>query len=167
MPPVFWSGQRHIEGWEEEIEWSSHAPTPYISRNWPLLLPGWSEPVGSVVLLLQRAPLPLVAPSKSVEVSKTQLRDRALLLGGAAVELLQAQGHLAALFDPKTGLPLFSSRGKSLDDVAVVQSLLGYRAAREGVCTRIYHPRWGFAVYPTTLLSTAPPAQIRDQLGFG
>ncbi|MGF1537016.1 MAG: methylmalonic aciduria and homocystinuria type D protein [Elainellaceae cyanobacterium] len=149
-------------GWRDRsgLEWSVHPPTPYIDRHWPHLLPDWLEPVGSVILLLQKAPQPLMALSASAEASKVQLRDRALVLGNRVQTALQNQGYRAALFDPKTGLPAAGIPGKSLDDVAVVQALLGYRAVREGTCACICHPSWGFAVYPTTLLCAAAPSQV-------
>ncbi|MGF1512942.1 MAG: methylmalonic aciduria and homocystinuria type D protein [Elainellaceae cyanobacterium] len=157
-------GRRGLDEGAGAIEWSVHLPTPYISRRWPQLLPGWQTPIGSVLLLLQRAPLPLIAPSQRVEASKTQLRDRALSLGCRTAAMLRQQGYQAAIFDPKTGIPLAQESGIPLDDVAVVQALLGYRVVRGGGCGCIFHPSWGAAVYPTTLLCTATPSQVGAHL---
>ncbi|MGB3616152.1 MAG: hypothetical protein WBA10_20330 [Elainellaceae cyanobacterium] len=142
------------------VEWSVHPPTDYILRYWSTLLPAWTEPVGSVLVLLQQAPLPLVGQSACVSFAKAQLRDRALSLGTGVAIALRHQGYPTALFDPKTGCPVAYPQGKPLNDVAVAQQLLGYSAARDGRCTCLNHPQWGVAVYPTTLLSTALPQEI-------
>jgi len=96
-------------------------------------------------------------------VAKADLRDRALALGNAVATILMQQGYPTALFDPKTGLPVDYPQGLPLNDVAVAQQLLDYSAARDGRCTCLSHPRWGVAVYPTTLLSTALPREINLQ----
>ena len=44
-----------------------------------------------------------------------------------------------------------------LDDVAVVNSILGYSISRSGPCSTIVHPTWGRFVYPSTLVSSASP----------
>ncbi len=74
-------------------------------------------------------------------------------------------GHLAEVFDPRTGSPLFSQPGSlRLDDVAVVRSCLGYATCDRYGCSVILHPVWGSAVYPSTLLSSAEPHLVRGVL---
>lgn len=141
------------------MEWSVHQPSAYIRRYWSSLLPDWSCPVQSVIVLLQQAPVPLQGQSGRVEGVKVLLRDRALVLGQGAAALLIQQGHSTAVFDPRTGLPVGTAPGKRLDDVALIQQLLGYGTARDGHCTGLLHPRWGKSVYPSTLLSSALPHQ--------
>ena len=117
-------------------------------------MPDWHQPVGAIVLLLLRSPLPLQQPCRQVELAKAHLRRRALVVGAAVEAALQQRGYQTALFDPMTGLPTDTSFGIPLDDVAVAQQLLGYPAQASGPCTCLIHPTWGSAVYPATLLST-------------
>ncbi|MEO0408983.1 MAG: methylmalonic aciduria and homocystinuria type D protein [Cyanobacteria bacterium P01_A01_bin.135] len=142
------------------LDWSTHPPSSYILRHWGRILPDWSGPVQSVIILLQRAPLPRWGRGAPVELAKARLRDRALALGSILAAALSQQGYQTAVFDPRTGLPLATTPGAPLDDVAVAQYLLGYRTEPGGYCTCLLHPRWGGAVYPSTLLSTALPHQI-------
>jgi hypothetical protein len=94
-------------------------------------------------------------------------------LSGASLRdyTLQHQGYAADRFDPRTGHPYHSRPGSlSLDDVAVVQSVLGYRLIDSGHCRLIQHPVWGCGVFPSVLVSTAPTpelAAIADQFWQG
>ena len=46
------------------------------------------------------------------------------------------------------------------DDVAVVRASLGYPIALQGDCLISLHPDWGSAVYPSILVSSAPPTVL-------
>lgn len=147
------------------MQCSVHYPSPFIQRHSAKLLPTWTRPVGSVIVMLQPTGCDLAERSTTTEEQKQQLRQRFLQVGQAIALHLQAQGHLADLFDPKTGYPVLSQPGSlALDDVAVVQACLGYPINFLKDCCVLLHPRWGSAVYPSVLMSSATPAWVERVL---
>lgn len=140
---------------------SAHSPSFYIRNHGSQLLPGWKQPIASVLIVIQPAQAELVERTPENERFKSELRDRFLKFGYQVARELQKLGHLADLFDPRTGLPMMSPGGpRRLDDVAVVQSVLGYQTRDRGGCCVLEHPTLGAAVYPSTLVSSASPAVL-------
>ncbi|MEB3359804.1 MAG: methylmalonic aciduria and homocystinuria type D protein [Synechococcales bacterium] len=139
-----------------DIQYAVHAPNAYICDHHQQLLPEWSRPARSLLVVLQRCPMSPTPPSQAVEASKNLLRDRFLALAETIAQPLMSQGHLVTYFDPKTGLPANSPVGSmAIDDVAVARSLLGYERICNNQCWCLVHPIWGQAVYPSTLVSSA------------
>ena len=138
------------------MQYSVHPPSEFICQHSEKLLPEWSAPVRSIVVVLQPADCELAERCWKTDLQKKKLRSQFLEFGFKVAELLRQRGYLAELFDPKTGLPILSKPGcLRLDDVAVVRSTLGYTIAPAGNCYTIVHPRWGSAVYPSILMSSA------------
>ena len=147
------------------MQYSIHAPNPFICKNLPRLLPDWSQPVRSLLVVLQPCPLELIQFTPETDAQKQQLRQQFLEFGLKIVYKLRQWGHLADLFDPRTGHPLLSQAGTlRLDDVAVVRSTLGYATTQFGNCCSILHPRWGSAVYPSILISSAESSQVKSAI---
>ena len=143
------------------MEYSIHAPNPFICTNLHGLLPDWSQPVRSVLIILQPSQLELKQVTPETNAQKQQLRQRFLEFGLEIVNKLRQLGHLADLFDPRTGKPLLSQAGTlRLDDVAVVRSTLGYPITQFGNCRSLLHPTWGSAVYPSILISSADSSLV-------
>jgi hypothetical protein len=148
---------------------SVHPPSPYIVRHGQHLLPHWNCPVLSVLVALQPCGCELLERSAIAEAQKQQLRQNFLQIARQIVQQLEALGYAAAVFDPRTGLPIDTAASRvdvlpeafpaslTLDDVAVVRSCLGYSTVASHGCSLILHPQWGSSVYPSTLLSSAPP----------
>lgn len=127
------------------------------------MLPAWSQPVSSVILILQRCRCSLLEVTPTVAIDKEQLRERFITLGQAVARQLQDNGHRVDLFDPMTGWPLLSLAGSLvLDDVAVVHALLGYPILTRGGCSVVLHPTWGSALYPATIVSSAEPDVVQS-----
>ncbi|WP_448602328.1 methylmalonic aciduria and homocystinuria type D protein [Thermoleptolyngbya sp.] len=142
--------------------YSVHPPSDYILRHQARLLPTWSQSIASVLVMLQPSQVALPERTLDSEPEKEKLRSHFLELGWAIALKLQQQGYLADLFDPRTGWPILSRRGTlPLDDVAVARAALGYSTDRCGNCRVILHPSLGTAVYPSTLVSSAPVAVLR------
>lgn len=124
-----------------------------------------------MLIVIQSAQAELVERTTENERYKSELRDRFLTFGYQVALELQKLGYLADLFDPRTGLPMMSPAGqRRLDDVAVVQSVLGYQTSDRGGCCVLEHPTLGAAVYPSTLVSSASPAVLElvvDQILAG
>lgn len=111
--------------------------------------------------MLQPSQVALPERTLDSEPEKEKLRSHFLELGQAIALTLQQQGYLADLFDPRTGWPMLSARGTlPLDDVAVARAALGFSTSRYGNCRVILHPSLGTAVYPSTLVSSAPVAVL-------
>lgn len=144
------------------LNYSVHPPSDYVLRHQLRLLPAWPRPIASVLVILQPSQMALLERSPDTEQEKEKLRSHFLELGRAIAQTLQQQGYLAEIFDPRTGRPVFSEQGTlPIDDVAVVRTALGYSTDRCGNCRVILHPTLGTAVYPSTLVSSAPVAVLR------
>lgn len=141
---------------------STHPPSSYIRKYGSQLLPGWDLPIASVLIVIQPCPAEFVERTPENEQFKSELRDRFLTFGCQIARELQKLGYLADLFDPRSGLPLMSPAGqRRLDDVAVVQSVLGYETSDRSGCCVLVHPTLGTAIYPSTLASSALPAALK------
>ncbi len=138
------------------MQYSVHPPSEFIGQHYKKLLPRWSVPVRSVLIVLQPATVQLAQQSLETELQKHYLRSRFLDFGLEIADHLRRVGHAADVFDPRTGFPILSEAGSiPLDDVAVVRSSLGYGTLQIGDCFTIVHPDWGSAVYPSILMSSA------------
>lgn len=145
------------------MQYSVHPPSEFICQHCKKLLPQWSSPVRSVLIVLQPASVQLTEQTLETELQKYFLRSRFLDFGLKIADDLRRIGHDADLFDPRTGFPILSQSGVlPLDDVAVVRSSLGYSTLQIGDCFTIVHPDWGSAVYPSILMSSADRACIES-----
>lgn len=143
------------------MQCSVHHPSPFIQTHSARLLPTWDRPVASVMVVLQPTECNLADRTPATEAQKQQLRQRFLQVGRAIARHLHEQGHLADLFDPKTGYPVLSQPGSlTLDDVAVVKACLGYPSSTLKECCLVLHPDWGSAVYPSVFMTSAAPEWI-------
>jgi len=146
-------------------QYSVHPPSQFVCHHQDKLLPDWSCPARSMLIVLQSCDCDLLERSPLAEAQKHKLRRQFLKLGYAIAAQINHRGYLAALFDPRTGLPLLARPGAlRLNDVAIVQAALGYRVASSHGCSIVLHPTWGRAVYPSTLISSAAPAVIEEIL---
>lgn len=149
-----------------ELQYSVHPPSPFICAYLQQLLPGWPLPAASVLVVLQKRQSAPLARNRDTEIDKDRLRECFIKFGCNIARILSKMGHYADPFDPRTGWPLLSPSGQcQLDDVAVACAALGYATSTSGGCATIVHPIWGNAVYPSTLLSSAPPAIVESIAG--
>jgi hypothetical protein len=94
------------------------------------------------------------------EREKEQLREKFMRFGCDVAFNLRDRGYVTDLIDPRTGYPLLSHPGAiTHDDTAVAKALLDYPVVKNQCCVLV-HPQWGAAVYPSILLSAAPPEII-------
>jgi hypothetical protein len=143
---------------------SVHRPSPFIVQNLERVLPDWNVPVLWVAIILQQSRYELVECTPEVEREKERLREKFMRFGFDVAFNLRDRGFLSNLIDPRTGYPLLSRPGEiPHDDTAVVKALLGFPIIRNR-CRVLEHPLWGKAVYPSTLLMSAPPKVIKSVL---
>jgi hypothetical protein len=145
------------------IQYSVHPPTLYVAAHVNQLLPAWSMPIRSVLIVLQQSKQCLLVRTEATERDKDLMRQRFLDMSTPVALNLIAAGYMAEVFDPRTGLPTLSTAGSiGLDDVAIAQTALGYPVTNYETCPALIHPIWGNAVYPSTLLSSAPIHVLAD-----
>jgi hypothetical protein len=145
------------------LQYSIHRPSSYIHCHRVDLLPDWQVSVSSLMVILQTCPVSLYEATAATEYQKRRLRRRSLCLVKKLITSLQDAGYAADGFDPRTGKPFYSRPGLlTLDDVAVVQAVLGYPLVASGDCHLIKHPVWGCCVFPTVLVSEATPAILAE-----
>lgn len=143
------------------MQCSVHAPTRFLLHHTHQLLPDWPCAIASVLIVLQRAEQPLLSVTPASRAEKNRLRSQFFDFARPLCDRLQAQGYATDFFDPKTGHPMRSASGTLwLDDVAVVCACLPYPKVKIQDCQTLHHPTWGQAVYPSILLSAAPPAVL-------
>lgn len=147
----------------QAVQISIHSPSQYICANCERILPDWkSQPDLWVVIVLQQSRYQLVRRTTATELEKERLREKFMRFGCDLAFKLREHGYLTDLIDPRTGYPLLSHPGEiPHNDTAVVQALLNYPVIKNK-CRVLIHPLWGTAVYPSILISVAPPKTIAN-----
>lgn len=146
-----------------EIEIAIASPHQFVIEHQQQLLPDWKKAISYIVLLLQRSSVSF--KDAEAEREKHRLRAKFIYFGRALIFALQEQGYQGDLFDPRTGYPLFSRQGISLDDNAVAKALLNYPVVSYRQCSLLIHPAWGDRVYPSTIVTSAPQNIIVQTIG--
>jgi len=150
---------------QSRTQYSVHPPSRFLCSHQNQLLPDWSCPARSMLIVLQPCDCDLLERSPKADVQKRRLRRQFLQVGYAIAAQITQRGYAAAIFDPRTGLPLLSRPGTlRLDDVAIVRAALGYPSIHSHGCSILLHPNWGYAVYPSTLIASIEPALLTQIL---
>lgn len=150
----------------QAVQMSVHQPSLFIAQNLERVFPDWVLPVTTcrVVVVLQQSRYPLAGTAPHIEREKDRLREKFIGFGSDIVRHLRDRGFLTDLIDPRTGYPLLSRPGQiPHDDTSVVKALLGFSVIRTS-CRVLQHPKWGTAVYPSTMMSSASPTIIKPVL---
>lgn len=147
----------------QAVQISIHPPSHYICANRERILPDWKQQTFLwVVIVLQQSRCQLVECTAEIEIEKERLREKFMRFGCDLAFNLRDRGYLADLIDPRTGYPLLSHPGAiPHNDTAVVKALLKYPVIKNKCCVLV-HPMWGTAVYPSVLISEAPPFIIES-----
>ncbi|QSJ14274.1 methylmalonic aciduria and homocystinuria type D protein [Nostoc sp. UHCC 0702] len=147
----------------QAVQISIHPPSQYICANRERILPDWrQQPFLWVVIVLQQSRYQLVECTPEIEFEKEYLREKFMRFGCDLAFNLRDRAYLADLIDPRTGYPLLSHPGAiPHNDTAVVKALLKYPVIKNKCCVLV-HPIWGAAVYPSILISEAPPFIIES-----
>ncbi|NES81976.1 MAG: methylmalonic aciduria and homocystinuria type D protein [Moorea sp. SIO2B7] len=143
---------------------SIHPLSPFVANNQKLILLDGNLPLAGVIIVFQQAKFSLTDAVNYVNQEKDRLRDKFIHFGLDVVSALSARVFLSDLIEPRTGYPLLSHPGEiAHDDVALVKALLGF-PVMIGNCSAIIHPSWGSAVYPSILISSALPLDLKPVL---
>jgi hypothetical protein len=145
----------------QAVEMGISLPSEYFLANCHRILPDWQQQSSIwVVVVLQRSRFELVHDTPVISAEKQRLREKFMRFGLDLAFNLRDCGYLTDLMDPRTGYPLLSHPGEiPHDDTAAVKALLGYPILKNQ-CRVLIHPQWGTAVYPSILVSTAPPIML-------
>ncbi|MEA5550390.1 methylmalonic aciduria and homocystinuria type D protein [Anabaena cylindrica UHCC 0172] len=145
----------------QAVQISIHNPSQYICANCEQILPDWKQQQFLwVVVILQQSRYQLEDKTAQTEAEKERLREKFMRFGCDVAFNLRDRGYLTDIIDPRTGYPLLSHPGPvPHDDTAVAKALLNYPVI-QNKCRVLVHPQWGTAVYPSILLSEAPPEMI-------
>ncbi|WP_414546151.1 methylmalonic aciduria and homocystinuria type D protein [Nostoc sp. CCY0012] len=149
----------------QAVQISIHSPSQYICANRERILPDWqNHPYLWVVIVLQQSRYQLVKSTPAIEQEKEHLREKFMRFGCDLAFQLRDRGYLTDLIDPRTGYPLLSHPGAiPHNDTAVVKALLKYPVIKNKCCVLV-HPTWGAAVYPSVIISVAPPIIIESSI---
>jgi hypothetical protein len=132
-------------------------PHQFMIDNQQQLLPNWNTSVTYIIILLQQSRFSLKQISSDVAHEKDNLRTKFIRFGCNLIFSLKDCNYQSDLFDPRTGYPLLTRQGKlALNDNAVVEALLGYPLTSYHNCSLLTHPIWENAVYPSTVITSAP-----------
>jgi len=145
----------------QAVQISIHTPSQYVCANCQRILPDWQQQEFLwVVVCLQRSQYPLIEITSASEREKERLREKFIRFGCDLTFNLRDRGYLTDLIDPRTGYPVLSHPGLvPHDDTAVAEALLNYPVVKNQ-CSVLVHPQWGTCVYPSNLISAAPPEII-------
>ncbi len=139
-----------------EIQIYIDRPSQFMMDNQQKLLPTWDVSIACAIVVLQKSRLPTSDVNPDVNQEKNYLREQFLRFGCDLIFQLRDRNYQSDLFDPRSGYPLISSKGKlTLNDNAVVNALLGFSVTKYNNCSLLNHPQWKTAVYPSTIVSTA------------
>ena len=140
----------------KQIEVWIASPHQFFREHQLELLPDWDVAVVAIILLLQRSQISLQEFNAEVIQEKDRLRASFIRFGCDLIFQLKDLGYQSDLFDPRDGYPLLSHQGKlTVDDNAIVNSLLHYSVSSYKKCSLIEHPTWGHNVYPGTIVTRA------------
>ena len=132
-------------------------PHQFMINNQQQLLPNWDRPVTYIVILLQQSRFSLKELTSDVAQEKDNLRAKFIRFGCDLIFALKDHNYQSDLFDPRTGYPLLTRQGEvTVNDNAVVEAVLGYPLTSYHNCSLLTHPMWENAVYPSTVVTSAP-----------
>merc|ERR1711924_125847 len=122
-----------------------------------MVFPGVNVNEMLVVPAMQRSTVDLSEWGDEQAKEKDRLLEQFVAWANAVREHILSEGHWAEFTDPASGYPIHSERGgMTLNDVDLALVCLKYPTVDLGVCKLISHPKWKTAVYPTSMVSTAP-----------
>ena len=110
-----------------------------------------------VVPVFQKSAVDLSHWGDEEAKEKDRLLEQFVLWANAVREHVTSAGHWLNFTDPASGYPVHGDRGgMTCNDVDVCLLCVKFPTVDLGVCKIMSHPEWKTAVYPTTMVTTAP-----------
>jgi hypothetical protein len=134
----------------------------YIIKHHRELLPDWEEIPKTIVFVFFKSQYLLDGNNLLRENLE---KDRLLLefnqLGKEFYHLSKKERILSEIICPRSGYPQYSNKGNQIFSIQqLVKKHLPSFTVKSGQCSLI-HPVWGQAIYPSIMLSLAPPTKIK------
>lgn len=131
------------------------SPSLFIQQNWQQLLPHWSSPPQTLLLVCLRSSENLSLGNDAVQREKDRLWQAFHHCTQELCLVAQTQGICLEAICPKTGLAVQApSPAWVFDLVYLFHDRLGFPWQRTNQgCKVFHHPRWGQACYPGLLIS--------------
>jgi len=134
-------------------------------RELQVVFPGQDLTGAVAVPTFQQTVVDLVSYGGDQDVEKDRCLEAFFAFAKPLCQELQAKGFFADYIDPCSGLPMITpDTQKVFDEVQSAQVLLSYPIQNTGCCKILLHPKWGSSVYPATLFTTAPVAELVQAL---
>ncbi len=157
-----------VKGGSRSMEVSVHACGKAFLRELEPLLPGIDLTNMLVIPTMQHSSLDLVKIGDPVEAEKDFCLEVFMDFASTFCKRMIECNHFADYVDPCSGLVMLTKdANKVFSEVDSAQQLLGYAVQNCGCCKVLLHPKWGSAVYPASIFTTAPMElvnQILDNL---
>ena len=131
------------------------SPSDFIQQHWQQLLPHWSNPPQTLLLVCFHSSENLSLENKAVQREKDRLWQAFHHCTQGLSLVAQTQGICLEAICPKTGLAVQApSPALVFDLVHLFHDRLGFAWQRtDQGCKVFHHPRWGPACYPGLLIS--------------
>ena len=131
------------------------SPTVFINQNWFDLLPDWSNPPQTLIILCLQANCNLELTEKAIADEKDRLFDAFQEVAKVMENLAQQNQILIESICPKSGFSNHAQAGNLLFDlVSILHECLGFNFKRtDQGCKILSHPQWQQAIYPGLLIS--------------
>jgi len=144
-----------------KIEVSAFTVSSAFKRELQFVFPEQDLSGVIAVPTFQQTVVDLVAYGGDQDVEKDRCLEAFFAFAKPLCQELQKQGFFADFIDPCSGLPMLTpNTQKVFDEVQSAQVLMSYHTMNTGCCKVLLHPVWGSSVYPATLFTTAPVAEL-------
>mmetsp|Transcript_2714 Transcript_2714/g.3158 ORF Transcript_2714/g.3158 Transcript_2714/m.3158 type:complete len:231 (-) Transcript_2714:242-934(-) len=113
----------------------------------------------------QHAREDIVGVGIHIEEEKDRLLRVFMAFASEFCNKIRSLGYWSDFMDPCSGLPMLTPDcNKVYSEVDGMEVLLGYRTYDAGFCKILTHPKWGSAVYPSTIFANAPKSVVKKIL---
>jgi hypothetical protein len=136
---------------------SAHECSKFVSRELEYIFPGVSMENMIAVITMQHTQNELVKWGDEVDAEKDYCLEEFMEFAKDLCTKISALGYWADYIDPCSGLAMMTpDANKPYNEVSGAEYMLGYKCQNAGCCKILLHPRWGSAVYPASLFTSAP-----------
>lgn len=152
-----------------DLEYSVHVPSKLLKRDVATVFPDAAITLATPLIIIptfQKSTVSLLEYGDEQAKEKDRLLLRFFEWCERVchqVSVLYPSAWIDAT-DPASGMAWRGASSSCYSDVDGVIGLLHYDTIESGGCRILSHPRWNYAVYPTTLFTTAPPSVILQAL---
>eukprot|EP00238_Polyblepharides_amylifera_P014948 CAMPEP_0196580022 /NCGR_PEP_ID=MMETSP1081-20130531/26406_1 /TAXON_ID=36882 /ORGANISM="Pyramimonas amylifera, Strain CCMP720" /LENGTH=176 /DNA_ID=CAMNT_0041899773 /DNA_START=37 /DNA_END=567 /DNA_ORIENTATION=- len=143
------------------MEYSVHDVPKRFKEELGCIFPGLDLTGLLIIPTCQNSAVDLVRVGEEIETEKDRLLERFMEWAKLVCEKLDTKGHWSDFMDPCSGLAMRTKECHvPYGEVDALSTLLGYQTANAGCCKVVLHPTWGSSIYPSTMFTKAPLADL-------